>query len=219
MIARRTGSQVVERRGVPEDAAKTALVAAEGANLEMRGPRSHRRCDAELISRAEAESWVVVGVAEQGDEWFLECVSSPEHRMHERRAYSSPLHGRGHCQRPQCQHRTIIDPAAGAHDVSQDFCLVRFRDHRELRQPRRAHAQGVHQSDLDGLVLWRRWIPKGLGQDGSDGGVVSGAVAANQHVLYVRALQVQRANPGNGPPTPAGRCRRRAALRAVASPR
>ena len=82
-MPRTPASEVAERLRVAEAAAQIGLVVTEHADLEVRGPRLHGWPDAELVGGAKAEPRVVLGVAEQRDEWFVEGVSGSEHCVHE----------------------------------------------------------------------------------------------------------------------------------------
>src|SRR5680860_1250816 len=67
-----------------------AFLAVQAADLEVGGPRLHRRRDAELMGGPKAESGVVARVAQQRDQRLLERIGGPQDGVHQRSASTRP---------------------------------------------------------------------------------------------------------------------------------
>ena len=147
----------------------------------MGRPIRHRRVDPKFEGRAKAEPRVVTGVADQGDKRLLQRIGRAEHGVHECGARPLALRCRAHGQRAEAERRAVVHPAAGAHHVSLDVSVGRFRHQGQRRQPLQAHAQRVDEPDLHGRFPGRGLILEGRAEHGPDGRVVRGPLATYQH--------------------------------------
>jgi 3-oxoacyl-[acyl-carrier protein] reductase len=138
----------VERLGEAERPAHLAPVPGQQPDLEVRQPLGHRRGDLVLTAQPEPEPPVVPRVADQRHQRLAERVARAQHGVHQRAAHPGPLPVRPHAQRPQRQHRRVIDLPPRAQHMPGHPGLDRH--HRQRRDPRLAVPQLVDQSGLHG---------------------------------------------------------------------
>jgi hypothetical protein len=119
--------------------------------LEVLTPRRIGWGDAKRRRWDEAEARVVVGVAQEHDEWIVECVRGAEDGVHERVADVAALVLGEHADRTEPDRRRVVDGAFRADDVSDHLAGAGLGYERQRWDPPSVGSQSADETDLHRL--------------------------------------------------------------------